>query len=54
MIVCVLGFSECVKIDIFYKESWVGDWFLFCLDGLMDFVIDEEICGLVANVKDPE
>jgi len=51
VIVRALGLQEEVEVDSFYRTAKPGDRFLLCSDGLTDLVSDEEMAGILRDVK---
>jgi len=48
-----LGIKEVISADITSVTWQKGDYFLLCTDGLTNMVSDEDIKGIVLDVKDP-
>ena len=48
-----LGTKEVVNADITSVPMQKGDYFLLCTDGLTDMVREEDIKGIVLDVKEP-
>ena len=48
-----LGIKEVISADITSVTGQKEDYFLLCTDGLTNMVRDEDIKGIVLDVKDP-